>query len=63
MNDESTEYVINLRVEIRSTLTKDEIKRMLIVALWEEDRDLIPDGSTDELEVVEYLEISVQEIV
>lgn len=63
MNDESTEYVINLRVEIRSTLTKDEIRQMLVVALWEEDRDLIPDGSTDELEVVEYLEISVQEIV
>jgi hypothetical protein len=59
----SGEYEITIKVLVNSTLDKQQLKNLLVVALWDEaDHSFTPDGSTDELEVIDYQEITVEEV-
>lgn len=57
-----TEYEIRITAQVKSTLPKDKLKQSLVVALWDESTDsMTPDGAGDELEVIEYRLVSVEE--
>lgn len=58
--DDSTEYEIRMTVRAKSTLGKEKLKQLLVVALLDNET-MIPDGGGDELEVIEYDEIIVEE--
>ena len=58
---DSTEYEVAMKVRLFSTLDKQKLKNLLVVALWEET-DLTLDGDGDELEVIEYEEITVKTV-
>jgi hypothetical protein len=54
------EYEIRITVRAKSTLDKERLKQLLVIALLD-DLTMIPDGATDELEVIEYDDITVEE--
>lgn len=58
--DDSTEYEIRMTVRARSTLDHERLKGMLVIALLDNET-MIPDGVSDELEVIEYDRITVEE--
>ncbi len=62
---ETNEYDVVIKVRLFSMLSKEQLKQELVIALWEgtDDSTLIPDGTTDDLEVVEYLEIDIEEVI
>lgn len=60
--DDSTEYAVAMKIRLFSTLDKQKLKNLLVVALWE-DTDLTLDNDTAELEVIEYEEITVEEVL
>ena len=56
------EYEIRITAQVKSTLSKDKLKQLLVVALWDESTDSItPDGASDELEIIEYTETIVED--
>lgn len=61
--DDSKEYEIRITVRAESTLAESELRRALVIALWEgmDESVVIPDGATDRLRVIEYLGTSVEE--
>lgn len=62
--DDSTEYEIRITVRAHSTLGREKLKQLLVVALWNEQGDsMIPDGASDELQVIEYQRITIEEAV
>lgn len=49
------EFNISVSASVLSTLSRAEIERRIVLALWDEGSDeTAPDGQTDELEVVDY---------
>lgn len=59
---DTLEYEVSMKIRLFSTLDKQKLKNLLVIALWEET-DLTLDGDTDDLEVIEYEQIVVKEIV
>lgn len=57
------EYLIVISAIVESTLSVDQLERQLVAALWEgmDESVVIPDGQTDALKVVEYIETTVEE--
>lgn len=64
MSNKANEYDAVVKVRISSTLDKENLTRQLVVALWEgmDDSIVIPDGETDALRVIEYIETVVEEV-
>ena len=59
---DSTEFDVSIKVRLFSTLDKQKLKNLLVIALWEET-DITLDGDTDDLVVIAYEEITVEEVV
>jgi hypothetical protein len=59
----SAEYEVVVKVRLFSTLGKQALERQLVVALWEgmDESIVIPDGATDGLQVIEYVETVARE--
>ena len=59
----AAEYFAVVLVSFNSTLTKEELERQLVVALWEgmDETIVIPDGQSDGLRVIEYVNTIVVE--
>jgi hypothetical protein len=61
---ETREFEIHIKARLFSTLDAKKLKGLLTVALWDEaDDSTVLDNDTDELEVIEYEEITVEEVV
>ncbi len=61
---ETKEYQISIKGRLFSTLDAAKLKSLLTVALWDEaDNSTVTDNTTEELEVIEYEEITVEEVV
>jgi len=58
-----TEYEIRITARVKSTLDENELRRELVIALWEgmDESVVIPDGGSDQLQVVEYVETALEE--
>jgi len=63
--DKPKEYEIRMTIRAQSTLDENALQRVLVIALWEgmDESVLIPDGATDQLRVIEYVETIVEEAV
>lgn len=62
--DDSKEYEIRITVRAQSTLNREKLKQLLVVALWDEQDDsMTPDGASSELRVIEYQRITIEEAV
>lgn len=59
---DTREYEVLMKIRLFSTLDRQKLKNLLVVALWEEN-DLTLDNDGDELEVIEYEEITVEEVL
>jgi hypothetical protein len=53
-------YFIELSAHIESTLTAEQLKRLLVVALFDENEGMTPDNTTNELRVIDYLMMNVE---
>ena len=60
--DETKEYAVLMKIRLFSTLDRQKLKDLLVIALWEEN-DLTLDNDTDQLEVIEYEEITIEEVL
>lgn len=58
---DDVEYEVSMKIRLRSALDRQRLKNLLVIALWDEE-NLTPDGVSDELEVIEYDEIIVEEV-
>ena len=62
-------YNITIQATIKSPLTEDKLRQELVIALFNEEKWMIPDSSGDpsiidgDLEVYDYNEIDVVEIL
>lgn len=62
--DNFTEYEIRMTVRAQSTLNREKLNQLLVVALWDDQDDsMTPDGASSELRVIEYQRITIEEAV
>lgn len=61
---ETKEYAISIQARLFSILDAQKLKDLLTLALWDEaDDSTVTDNTTEELEVIEYEEITVEEVI
>lgn len=57
-----TDFLVTMRIRVSSVSSAEELKRKLVAALYDEEQNrLVPDGSTPQLEILDYLEIEITE--
>jgi len=55
-----SKYIIDIRVTADSTLSEKELKKLLVIALWDEETWVTLDWSSEELEVIDYDTIDIE---
>jgi hypothetical protein len=60
--ESQTDFLVTMQIRVSSVSSAEELKRKLVAALYDEDENrLVPDGTTPQLEVLDYLEIEITE--